>query len=370
MPAAVATALASAAKPVPELAAEVVAQALQRTGADIARSVLLFLSSDFSRVVPQAVLAASRAGHCLQVAGCTAAGLLTEADWVLDRPAACAMVFAGDAVLGPADPAEGPCLSLAVPQAATPDWVDAGGRRFGLISSDGVGHDPGHVWAHGKPLSEGRCEAGWRGARVAVAVSRGIRVLSPILEVTAADGYDLARIGNRPALDTLARELPLELRRMERPPYHLLFAGVISGAPDRALEQGRYVLVPIIAGNTDERSVTLGAPIEPGARVFWCMRQAIAAERDTRAALESARHELGGTPDFALMFSCMGRGPYFFGGPERDLELTRSRFPGTPIIGAYGAGEIAPLPLGNRVIYNSAVIALAKESPADVQSDA
>ena len=45
-------------------------------------------------------------------------------------------------------------------------------------------------------------------------------------------------------------------------------------------------------------------------------------------------------PRFALMFSCMGRGPYFYGGVDRDLELVRQRFPGMPLLGAYCAGEM------------------------------
>jgi small ligand-binding sensory domain FIST len=96
------------------------------------------------------------------------------------------------------------------------------------------------------------------------------------------------------------------------------------------------------------------------------MRQALAAERDTRGAVDRAADELGTEPEFAILLSCLGRGPYFFGGADRDLEILRQRFPGLPIVGAYGAGQIAPLPMGNRLIHNSALIALAS---TDVQSE-
>jgi small ligand-binding sensory domain FIST len=66
------------------------------------------------------------------------------------------------------------------------------------------------------------------------------------------------------------------------------------------------------------------------------------------------------------MLSCLGRGPYFFGGADRDLDILRQRYPGMPIVGAYGAGQIAPLPMGNRLIHNSALIALFK---SHVQSE-
>lgn len=365
MTSAVATALASADRPLPELAADVVAQALARTGADIARSVLLFLSSDFARHAKEAVAAACRAARCLQVTGCTGPGVFTEQDWVLDRPAACALVLACDAAL--AGPVPGrPLLSLALPQTPHGDWMASAAPRFGLVSSDGSGHAAGRIWGHGKVLAEGRFEAAFHGARVGIGVSRGMRALSAPLQVTRSEGYDLLRIGAQAALDTLLRELPLELRELERLPYHVLFAGVIEGEPGTAIEQGRYTLVPLIASSSDDRSLTLGAQLAPGTHMFWCMRQALAAERDTRLALDAAAAQLAGEPEFALMFSCLGRGPYFFGGADRDLVLIRQRYPRLPIIGAYGAGQIAPLAMGNRLIHNSAVIALGR---SDVQSE-
>jgi small ligand-binding sensory domain FIST len=358
MPLPVATALASADKPSAELVADVVTTALDHAGIDIPGSVLLFLSGEFARIAPQAVAAASRAAQCLQIAGCTASGVFTEADWVMDRPAACTMVFGGGVSLSTALGASSPCLSLAVPQTATTDWIGNGARRFGLISTGAAGHEPGRVWGHGKVLAEHRYEASLHGARAAIGVSRGLRVLGAPMEVSEADGYDVRRIAGLPALDTLLRELPLDLRGMERLPFHLLSAAVIDGDPADAVKSGCFKLVPIIAASTDDRCITLAAPLARGTRLFWCARQALAAERDTRGALDNAADILAATPDFAIVFSCMGRGPYFFGGRDRDLDLIRERFPCLPIIGAYGAGEIAPLPSGNGLIHNSAVIAL------------
>ena len=41
------------------------------------------------------------------------------------------------------------------------------------------------------------------------------------------------------------------------------------------------------------------------------------------------------------MFSCIGRGPYFYGGDDRDLALLCRRFPGLPVLGTYSTGQIA-----------------------------
>jgi small ligand-binding sensory domain FIST len=199
-----------------------------------------------------------------------------------------------------------------------------------------------------------------RGARGVVAVSRGVQKLGPILTVSAVHGHDVIATDGQPALTRLLRELPLDWRGQERPPWHSLFAAVLACDTPDALAEGCYELIPVIAGS--DSGVTLSASIAPGTRIAWCLRQPIAAERDTRVALRRAAAELGERPGFAVVFSCIGRGPYFFGGVDRDLEIARSLWPGTPMIGVYGAGEIAPLPMGNRVIHNGAVfVAYASE---------
>ncbi|MGB0127517.1 MAG: FIST C-terminal domain-containing protein [Rhodocyclaceae bacterium] len=360
-----ATALASADKPSPEVVADTVEEAMARAGVSIAQSVLLFLSADFVRIAPQAVHAASRAAQCLQVAGCTAHGVFTETDWVMDRPAVGVMVFGDGISLGGDRKDNAPRLSLALPRTVAKAWLDDPIPHCGLISTGIVGQDEGRIWGNGKVLAEQRFDASFHGVRGACGVSTGFRALGSAMEITAADGYELQRLDGAPALATLLRELPLELREEPRLPHHLLAAAVLSGDEETAIEQGRFTPVPIIAANLEEQSVTLAAQLAPATRICWCVRQPLAAECHTRHALLDAEARLGTTPDFALMFSCIGRGPYFFGGRDRDLELIREGFPGLPIIGAYGSGQIAPLPPANHLIHNSAVIALFA---ADVQS--
>ena len=63
-------------------------------------------------------------------------------------------------------------------------------------------------------------------------------------------------------------------------------------------------------------------------------------------------------PDLALMFSCIGRGPLFYGSDDRDLQAFREQFPETPLLGAYGYGQIAPITGGNAVFQNSVITLL------------
>lgn len=363
----IATALASADKADPELAADVVRAALERAGVGIAHSVLLFLSTDFVHQAHAAVLAASRAAHCLQVTGCTAPGVFTEEDWVLDRPAACAMVFGGDCGLAAQPASDAPLLTLATPNIATGNWMGSSAPRYGLLSTDNSAHGAGRIWCHGKMATEGRCETAIAGARAAIGISRGMRILGEPRPATVS-GRDVLKTGKHPALNALLRELPLEMREMEKLPFHLLAAGVVSGSPERAIEEGRYTLVPIIAASHDERSITLTVPLEADAQVFWAMRQGLAAENDMRRLVGDLAERLGATPDFGLIFSCLGRGPWFFGGEDRDLAVTKERLPGMPLIGAYGGGQIAPLFDGNGRVHNAAVLALFSANATETRA--
>lgn len=356
----IATGLATAPIADPQLAGLAVADAMEKAGLTIANSVLLFLTPDFARDPKPALLAASRASNCTRIIGCSAVGIFTEQDWILDAPAAAAMVFGGDISLAPAPQplAEDLVLSLAAPNALNSAWIGAPGRRFGGVSGDATGQGPFKVWCGGRTAESGRCETLLTGAKGVVGISQGVRAMNEPLAITQASGYDIISLGQQPAMNVLTRDLPLELRSEDKLPLHMLIAGVIHGDPATALAEGRFRLVPIISANTDDRSVTLAAQLVPGEQLFWAVRQPLAAERDMRLTIDRLQQELDTPPDFGLLFPCMGRGPYFYGGKDRDLDLVKQRFPGMPLIGFYGNGEIGPLDGANQLLQYAAVLGL------------
>jgi small ligand-binding sensory domain FIST len=354
-PCTVATGFASGERATADLAARAVEQALQRAHQPLAGSVLLFLTSHFGRNTQLAVSAASRTAHCLQVAGCTAAGVFTESDWSLDAPAAAALVLAGDN--GLVTPA-GDCTVLTLTTAATQRLpMDGARERFGICCADGDGDLPARVWQHGRLADNDRCELAFANARTATRVSRGLRLLSPILEVTGTDGYDLFAVNGRPALATLLDCLPPSSQPEARPPFSHLFAALTDASGDAAdaLRNDRCRLVPILGASPDEQSLTLAMPLAPGDRLFWVLRQPAAAEQDSMAAVAELAESIA-EPDFAVVFSCIGRGPYFFGTADRDLDCLLERFPALPVIGAYGAGEIGPVAGHSALLSYSAVL--------------
>ena len=125
----IATGLATAPIAEPQLAGLAVAAAMEKAGLTIANSVLLFLTPEFARDPKPALLAASRASNCTRIIGCSAAGIFTDQDWVLDAPAAAAMVFGGDISLAPAPQPQTDdlILSLAAPNALNSAWISEPG---------------------------------------------------------------------------------------------------------------------------------------------------------------------------------------------------------------------------------------------------
>jgi small ligand-binding sensory domain FIST len=349
----------------PGLAEQAVRAAMTRADLEHPQAVLLYLSADFAHDPQPAVGAATRAAGCLQVAGCTAAGVFTEQDWVLDAPAAAAMVLGEGAGLRPAarevaasTDVTRQVLTLAAPNALDMNWINADGPRFGGVSGDATGPGPYSVWSGARVRQDGRCELELTGATSRIGVSQGVRPISRPAVIDRVDGHDIRGVGGMTALASLVRDLPLSLRAPDRIPTHLLMAGIPYGEQENALAEGRFHLLPVIATNPADKSVTIAGQVPPGLDLFWALRQPQAAEQDMGAMLARLSDDIPARPGFGLLFPCMGRGPYFYGGKDKDLEVLARRFPGMPFIGFYGNGEIAHLDGANRLLQYSVVLAL------------
>ena len=174
----VASSLVSGLHPTPELAAEAVRNALQGAGLQRADSVLLFLTRDYVRHAPPAIVAAARAAGTLQVSGCTAFGLLTEQGWLLDQPGAAALVFAHPAPPAAADDTQ-PLLSFTGQHTLPYAW-QAMPERAGLLDTEAVS------WSHGRVAEQPGAEIRLAGVHTRLCLAPGLRRLNLPLTVNAA----------------------------------------------------------------------------------------------------------------------------------------------------------------------------------------
>ncbi|MFZ2854971.1 MAG: FIST C-terminal domain-containing protein [Rhodocyclaceae bacterium] len=376
----IATALVAGDEALPQLAETTVRQTLEKAGLTHASGILLFLTPDFARHAQQAVTAAARAAQCTQVAGGIAAGVFTESGWVLDRPAAAVMVFGNGLALGhpqASGEAGEPVLSYGGSTFAA-DWQQ-GAPRFGGNFTGTVGYADPVVWQQGRLAENKGCSIQLLGARTRVGLSTGLRLLGDPQRIESSSGYDLESLGGLAARESLQRALPPEYRKHSPLPLHLLSAVLIDDENCRSSEDARAAVadgrsspLAIIALNPD-RSLTLAERTFPGQKLAWAIRQPLSAEADMRQTLERLA-AVTPEPDAALLFSCIGRGPYFYGCEDRDLDALRERFPGLPLLGTYSTGQIAPGSGAgqriNRSLQNAAVAALITGNPkeAHVQS--
>lgn len=364
LPMRVASALVSGDEATPKLVETAVRQALARAGLRSAGSVLLFLTPDFSRQAQEAVTAAVRAASCLQVAGGIAAGVFTEDGWALDRPAAAVMVFGDGMAFAPVDEDREQAVA-----GGTPTLLCYGSepgsrprqsaRRFGGSFAGKPGASA-LVWQAGRVIAAPHCALAVGGPRVDLRVSSGLSLLGPATIVDAASGNELVALGGQSALASLRGVLPAEWQAHSLPLHRLsavFIDDAIGGDAHAALGSGLYREVAIVAVNAD-RSLTLADPVERGQRLAWAIRAAAGTASDMQAALGRLAAD-SSTASAALMFSCIGRGPYFYGGEDCDLALFSRYFPGLPLLGVYASTQFAWNWEGvNRSLRNSVVVAL------------
>jgi small ligand-binding sensory domain FIST len=354
-----ATALRQAPKATPELAALAVEGALEKAGLDFAGEVLLFLTPEFARDPQPAILAAARAASCTRVAGCTAVGIFNEDAWVVDAPAAVAMVFDHNIATVARDPTPDSWrLTLMTPEALAKAWLRAPGRCYGAIGSAASGRGPFATWSASRVHATGHDEISLPGAAVTLHVAPGIHPLTELLRVSAADGFELARCNDRPAWPTLLRALPRNLLQRDSPPWQNALACLADEAPLQALAAGRYEIVPVLNCDPTTNVVTLTRRVMPGASLFWALRDPDSAAAEWTSLLAN---DDASSAAYGLLFSCVSRGAGFYGGHDRDWDAVRARFPQLPFAGLYGNGEIAWRAGANRLLQYSAVLALIGE---------
>jgi small ligand-binding sensory domain FIST len=340
-----------------DLVTQAVRQAMKAANIEIASSVLLFLTAEFARAPAPALHAAAKAACCTQIMGCSAPGIFTEQDWVVDAPAAAAMVFSDGVRLQVPDihNPEQLLLALTAPNAINTTWMATPAIRFGGVSGDATGQGPFSVWQHGRGTASGHCEAKLGGVRGAVGAAHGLRLLGVPKKISKSQGYDVQALADEPALATLRHACGKKYQALS---LHQLMAVYADSA--EAIKRGDYQLASLVSQDEADNSVTIAKLLKPGQYLSWAVREADTAIADLEQTISRLQTELTATPDFALLFSCLGRGPYFYGNVDRDLLLLKQRFAGMPFIGFYGNGEIAPRNGISELLQYSAVLGLFK----------
>ncbi|MBI3147809.1 MAG: FIST C-terminal domain-containing protein [Betaproteobacteria bacterium] len=358
-----ASALIHAPRAEAELAARAVEEASRRAGLTRPARVLLFLTPQMLPCAAAAVKAAARAAQCLQVTGCVAPGIFSESEWVLDAPAAAALVLS-DAFVPKSGSTDQACtLTLLAPDMFRPDWLGPETRHFGALVGEAQLRAAYPLWSAGR-IQTTRWVSETLGGQAEILVAPGITPFTPLWRVTEAQNGEIASCDHRPLWRNLLRLIPHE--RVKNGAFSLqrLFACISEEEPEVALANGQYEMIAVLGTNSVADTVTLARRVEPGTRLFWAIREPQGAEAELRHKLQALPEALA--PAFGLMVSCIGRGAGFYGGHDRDWQLVRERFPGLPLLGIYGSGEVVPGGTGARLLHYAAALALFTPSAPHV----
>ncbi len=357
----VATSLVLGNKANPALVAEAVSIAMLKADITIASSVLLLLTSEFAVDPQPAITAAAKAANCMQVFGCSATGIFTEEDWVLDSPAVAVMVFGGNVSIQTAKhhPPEQVLLTISAPNAINSTWLNDGNARYGGISGDVVGQGPFSVWQNAKGGNTGKVDAHIAGVKLVSKASHGFKMLTKPKQIQRTHDFDIALLDNKSPLTTLQKTWKMQSKSDAPIPLHLMMAVYADSA--EAINHGEFNQTNLISIDVSTGNITLAQPLNAGQFLSWGLRDQIAAEADLLLTIQQLTQELDATPAFGLLFSCLGRGP-FYDGIDHDLKIIAQQLPNMPLIGFYGNGEISNIAGKNQLLPYSAVLSLFTEN--------
>ncbi len=304
-------------------------------------------------------------------------------------------VFSGVAPLG-TGPGMGfePHTALIHADARTPDVADliaelaqrtATGYLFGGLASSRSDAVQFAVGGNGNIKGQGAASGVFSGGLSGVAFGAGVALVSrvtqgclpvsPVHQVTAADGNVITCLDGEPALDVLLRDLKITLDEPQAA-MTAVRATLVGLTEPADLERGDMVsrtgnfgvdtLVRHIIGlDPARRGIAVASQVSPGMRMAFCQRNAQAARADLVRICAEIREELEpeemslpvaaalAAPEAqaapnparriagAVYVSCAGRGGPHFGGPSAEMQIVRRALGDVPLVGFFAGGEIA-----------------------------
>ena len=356
----VATSIVIGNKATPALVAEAVSNAMLKADITIASSVLLLLTSEFADNPQPAISAASKAANCTQIFGCSASGIFTEEDWVLDAPAAAVMVFGDNVSIQSAKHHQSSqaLLTISAPNAINSTWLNDGFVRYGGVSGDAIGQGGFSVWQNANGGNTGKVDAYISGTKLVCKASRGLIMLTKPQEIQKTNDFDITLLDNKKPFAMLQKAWNSYCKNDSVIPLNFLMAMYADSV--EALNLGEFTQTNLISIDENSGNITLAQPLKPGQFLSFGLRDQKVAEADLLLTIHKMINELGAKAEFGLLFSCLGRGP-FFDGIDHDLKVITQQLPNMPLLGFYGNGEIANIAGKNQLLSHSVILSIFSE---------
>lgn len=190
-------------------------------------------------------------------------------------------------------------------------------------------------------------------------VSQGADPIGETWTVTAAEGNVVKEIGNKPALEVVAKTLNgLSPDDQMRARSNLLVGLAMDEYRDD-YNRGNFLIRNIVGIDPKSGAVAIAARPRIGQTFQLHLRDERAADADLRALLGQAKLDLGDRiPVCALLCSCNGRGVGLFGYPDHDAKMISEQLGIRQLAGFFCNGEIGPVGFQNYLHGYTASVAL------------
>jgi len=342
-----------------QIVVEAVKLAIEKTSLSRINAVLIYLTPEMLPHLPVALKRVASLIQCTQIMGCIATGVFTEEDWVIDCPAAAAMVFGGEIKINLANkPLEQTSIfTLLSPNGLFYRPFEQTAIHYGGIAGDVNGQGKYATWQNAKGELTNQVEAYFSGVQSSIGLAHGLTILSPIRQVTKVSNFDLILIEDISAQADLAHTL--KTRKLLKTPLHML--SVLYAEDQKSFQQGHFDQTSIISIDAQTGYVTLSNQLSTKHFICWAVREMNEVEIEIKKLTKQFcdQHHLA-KPAFALLFSSISRGP-FSDGIDHDLVHINQQLPDMPYIGFYGNATIANINNQNPILSHSIVINLMSE---------
>ena len=252
---------------------------------------------------------------------------------------------------------------LAAFEAAHGEWCEAHGARFAMVHGDPhngaidalvdalcarmpggfvVGGLTSSRAAHPQ-LADGVTEGDLSGVLfdpsigVVTRLTQGCTPLGPRRRITRARGNVILELDGRAALDAFGEDVG-ESRAADP---SALAGRLFAGLPVKGSDTGDYLVRNLVGIDPHSRALAIGAWIEEGDQVMFCLRDAAAAAADMGRMLAELRAALDAPPRGGIYFTCLARGPNLLGADSAELRLIEDALGRFPLVGFFGNGEIS-----------------------------
>jgi hypothetical protein len=215
--------------------------------------------------------------------------------------------------------------------------LPAGVSVTGGLSGDGARFQRTVVCVDGPAPTEQIVALGLYGERLRIGCGSrgGWDPFGPERRITKSAGNVLHELDGEPALDLYKRYLADHAARL--PASGLLFPLAIRG------ETGEPVVRTILAVDDAARTLTFAGDVPVGYRARLMKANVEHLVDGASSAAQTSLGTDGGSPDLALLISCVGRKLVLKQRVEEEVEAVRDAFgERTVMTGFYSYGEVAP----------------------------